>query len=108
MNKAIEAKEHDFREEYTTLLNYISLYVNMQKPYVDKIKINVENENYVLRDCTNRVIFKISINEDLLLDILIATAPKQIEIYNAEKIKNIELLKTIVSIFKEKAQIYSG
>ena len=107
MYKTSEMKKNYFRENYTMLLNYISLYVNMQQPYVDKIKILVENENYIIKDHSEREIFKMSVDDDTLLDVLISIAPKQIEIYNTEKIKNIELLKTVVVIFKEKVLMHS-
>jgi len=103
-------KEHNIfnandEAEYLTLINYLTMYVNLQEALVDKIYV-VSNENeYIILDVKQKEIFSVINYDDALLDVIITIAPKRIKICNADKFKNKELLRVIVSIFKERADI---
>ena len=94
-------------KEYSELIDFITLYVNMQEALIDKIKITVINNKYVVMDKYKKILFSIIEYDDALLDVVVSLAPKKIEIYDILNFKNRELVKTIINIFKERVEIYN-
>ncbi|MDY3928210.1 MAG: sporulation protein YtxC [Clostridia bacterium] len=99
-NNAAEC-QRDFYE----LIDYLTLYVNMQEALIDCIKISVIDNNYTITDADNKVIFSFIEYDDTLIDALVMLAPKRIEIFNPAEFRNNELIKTIINIFKERVEI---
>lgn len=94
-------------KEYSELIDFITLYVNMQEALIDKIKITVIDNKYVVMDKNRNILFSIIEYDDALLDVVVSLAPKKIEIYNILNFKNRELIKTIINIFKDRVEIYT-
>lgn len=94
-------------KEYFDLLEFITLYINMQEALIDNISISVNDNKYVIRDKHKNVLFNLIEYDDALLDVVVTLAPKKIEIYNILNFKNRELIKTIINIFKERVDIYN-
>ena len=91
--------------DYNELIDYLTLYVNMQEALIDQIKINVINNNYTIYDTHENVIFTFIEYDDTLIDMLVMLAPKRITIRNPLNFKNNELIKTIIGIFKERVEL---
>ena len=101
LNKNYENKE------YSDLIDFIALYINMQEALIDKISIAVVDKKYIILDKNKNVLFSLIEYDDTLLDVVVTLAPKKIEIYNILNFKNRELIKTIINIFKERVEIYN-
>ncbi len=101
LNKKYENKE------YSDLIDFITLYINMQEALVDKISIAVIDNKYLIFDKNKNVLFSLIEYDDSLLDLVVTLAPKKIEIYNILNFKNRELIKTVINIFKERVEIYN-
>lgn len=97
---------NNINKEYSSLIDFITLYVNMQEALIDKISISVCDSKYIIRDSRNNILFSIIEYDDALLDVVVTLAPKKIEIYNILNFKNKELIKTIINIFKERVDIF--
>ena len=100
------SKESQARREFYTLIEYLTLYVNLQEALIDKITINIVDTEYVLINSNKREIARISKEENNLLDVLVTLAPKQIEINKITEFEDKELLKLIIAIFKERVELY--
>lgn len=94
-------------KEYSELIDFVTLYVNMQEALIDKILITVENNKYVILDSSKNILFSLIEYDDALLDLVVTLAPKKIEFYNILNFKNRELIKIIINIFKERVEIYN-
>ncbi len=101
LNKNYENKE------YSELIDFITLYINMQEALIDNISISVIDNKYVIRDKDKNVLLNLIEYDDALLDVVVTLAPKKIEIYNILTFKNRELIKTVSNIFKERVDIYN-
>ncbi len=99
--------EKHTNDEYSELIDFITLYVNMQEALIDKIKITLMDNKYVVLDSYGNTLFSLIEYDDALLDVVVTLAPKKIEIYNILKFKNRELIKTIINIFKERVEMYN-
>ena len=94
-------------KDYSELIEFVTLYVNIQEALIDKLIITVDNNKYIIYDKRKKVLFNLIEFDDSLLDIVVTLAPKKIEIYNILSFKNRELIKTIINIFKERVEIYN-
>ena len=94
-------------KEYSELINFVTLYVNLQEALINKILITVYNNKYIIMDSNKNILFSLIEYDDALLDVVVTLAPKKIEVYNILNFKNKELIKTIINIFKEKEEIYN-
>ncbi len=94
-------------KEYHELIDFITLYVNMQEALVDKLLITVTENKYIIMDKKRNILFSLIEYDDALLDVIVTLAPKKIELYNILNFKNRELIKTIINIFKERVEIYN-
>lgn len=94
-------------KEYLDLIEFITLYINMQETLIDNISIAVKDNKYVITDKYNNILFNLIEYDDALLDVVVTLAPKKIKIYNILNFKNRELIKTIINIFKERVEIYN-
>lgn len=94
-------------KEYLELIDFITLYVNMQEALVDKLLITVSENKYIIMDKKRNILFSLIEYDDALLDVIVTLAPKKIELYNILNFKNRELIKTIINIFKERVEIYN-
>lgn len=101
LNKTYENKE------YSDLIDFIALYINMQEALIDKILISVVDNKYVIRDKDKNILLNLIEYDDALLDVVVTLAPKKIEIYNILNFKNRELIKTVINIFKERVEIFN-
>ncbi len=99
--------KNNAQKEYSELIDFVTLYVNMQEALIDKLLITVIDGKYVICDKKKNILFSLIEYDDSLLDLLVTLAPKKIELYNILNFKNRELIKTIISIFKERAEIYN-
>jgi len=88
--------------EYNQLIEYLTMYVELQQPMVHKVLITVQNNKYVVLDEGYQEILSLADFEDTMLDILITLAPEIIYIYNVREFNNKQLLKTISKIFKHR------
>ena len=91
--------------DYSELIDYLTLYVNMQEALIDCAIISVINNNYTISDSCGKVIFTFIEYDDTLIDMLVMLAPKRLKICNPLDFKNKELIKTIIGIFKERVEI---
>ena len=105
MLSLIKSRNNTAEKDYIELLDYLTLYVNIQEALIDCIKIHIVNNEYMLSDLNGNVIFTFIESDDALIDILIILAPKRIQIYNTLNLKNNELMRTIIAIFKERVEI---
>ncbi len=94
-------------KEYYELIDFITLYVNMQEALVDKLLITVINNKYIIMDKNRNILFSLIEYDDALLDVIVTLAPKKIELYDILNFRNRELIKTIINIFKERVEIYN-
>ena len=92
---------------YYELIDFITLYVNMQEALIDKLLITVINNKYIIMDKKGNILLSLIEYDDALLDVIVTLAPKRIELYNILNFKNRELIKTIINIFKERVEIYN-
>lgn len=99
--------KNNAKKEYSELIDFVTLYVNMQEALIDKLLITVVDGKYVICDKNKNILFSFIEYDDSLLDLLVTLAPKKIEIYNILNFKNRELIKTIICIFKERAEMYN-
>lgn len=105
INDTVEA--YLAEKEYSTLIEYLTLYVNLQEAVINRINITVDADGkYIITDSHMREIFTLINYDDTLLDVIITLAPKKIKIYSINNFTNKELLKTILSIFKERVELY--
>ena len=98
---------NDKNKEYYELIDFITLYVNMQEALIDRLLITVSDNKYIIMDKKRTILFSLIEYDDALLDVVITLAPKKIELYNILNFKNRELIKTIINIFKERVEIYN-
>lgn len=94
-------------KEYSELIDFITLYVNIQEALIDKLLITVTENKYIIMDKKRNILFNLIEYDDALLDVIVTLAPKKIELYNILNFKNRELIKTIINIFKERVEIYN-
>lgn len=94
------------KTELYNLIEYLTLYVNVQEAQIDRIIINASDTEYILFNSHHREICRMKIKDNNLLDVLVTLAPKQIEISSVTKFKDKELMKIIVAIFKERVNMY--
>lgn len=86
--------------EYNQLIEYLTMYVELQPPLVHKILITVKDNRYIVFDENYQEILSLTDFEDTMLDILITLSPEIIYIYNVREFNNKQLLKTISKVFK--------
>lgn len=104
-------------EEFTELMKF---FVDIQKPVVNEVHIINNGNKYEILDSDFKIITNEYISDflnelhygkinydDLLLSALITLAPNKITIYNCNKIKNANLLKTLKHIFNDKLNLCS-
>lgn len=107
MNTVVElSKKSEAKKEFYSLIEYLTLYVNIQEALIDKITINIIDNEYVLLNSCKKEICRISEEENNLLDVLVTLAPKQIEINKITNFCDKELLKLIIAVFKERVDLY--
>ena len=94
--------------EYNQLIEYLTMYVELQQPLIRKILITVQNNRYIVLDDQYQEILSLIDFEDAMLDILITMSPEIIEIYNTEAFGNRQLLKTIHKIFRNRVFSFDG
>ena len=69
-------------KDYYELIDFITLYVNMQEALIDKLLITVIDNKYIITDKKGNVLLSLIEYDDALLDVVIILAPKKIELYN--------------------------
>ncbi len=99
---------NEAEQSYLVLINYLSLYVNMQRPIINKIIITISDNKYNIYDNKLNLLYTVSNQDNLLLDIVVTLAPKIIEFYNNKELVDAELLKVLLGIFKERIYIYNS
>ena len=108
MNNTLRYRDIQFEDkcEMYGLLDLLTLYVNVQEALVDKIVIDTDDSEYVLTNSHSFEIMRINKYNNNLLDILISLAPKRIIINKITDFTDRELLKIIITVFKERVEMY--
>ena len=116
------AEEYYVEKEYNEFINLLSVYINNSKPMIDLLHISHKsNGEFVFYDFTKtKIQFDIEettahnpieiflTNEDILISILIALAPKRIIWHSSNKSASRNITKTIKAIFKQRFSVCYG
>ena len=109
-------------KEYNEFVRLLKYFVDMQECKADEINIIIdENDKYRIEDENGKSLYnqflkeltpdeeKCDINiEDLVISGLITISPKNIIIYNKDKCRNKEFLKTIENVFENRVKYNSN
>ncbi len=115
------AEEYVIEKEYNEFIALLQKYVMLQESVFDRIEVLLLKDCFVVYDIDGNNItdyciktyliddlIKIARTEDLLLNLLIVTAPKEIIIYNANNDTNKDFLKTVKKIFNKSILIINS
>lgn len=87
------------------LTDYLTLYINMRVPLAERIIIEPNDNGYVLRNSHHNKIAEFDLFDDEILDVLMTIAPKKIILNGIGGFRDRELMRIIVAVFKERADL---
>ena len=113
-DKVVE--EYMVEKEYNEFIKLLKYFVDVQDSKVDEVNILIEkNGNYYLRDEAGNDLVEnmmvelpdvkfdsIENQEELIISIIISSAPKKVIIHCVQHCKNKELIETISKVFTDK------
>ncbi len=115
-------EEFYIEKEYEEFIDLLSTYINQSQPMIDLLHINHKSDGEFLfydftktnmrfdaeKTTAQNPIENFLTNEDMLVSILIALAPKRIIWHSSKNVTDTNISKTISSIFKDRFSVCCG
>jgi len=100
-----EINEFLIDSEYEQLIEGLTVYTELQSPLVESIKITPMEDKIKVTDNNEKEILSLIGFDEVLLDVVLTLAPREIIINNSNSFKNKEMLNTLIRIYNNNIKL---